>query len=164
MTTKLHLKGDEDTRALGERLARVLADSSTQADCVVYLKGPLGAGKSTLARGLIKALGHSGAVPSPTYSIAESYLLPRFEVLHLDLYRLADPEEVEYLGVLDSAANSNEAEKAPTRLILVEWPERGIGAIPPADLVISLSYADQRRRAELRGNTSIGIELLNKIV
>ena len=103
-----------------------------QPPVVVYLEGPLGAGKTTLARALVRALGHEGAVRSPTYTLLESYPLARAEVHHLDLYRLADPEEVEFLGVRELAG--------PSAIWLVEWAERGGDRLPPPDYVIEIAF------------------------
>ena len=113
--------------ALGARLAAWL-----QPPAVVYLEGALGAGKTTLARALLRALGHEGAVRSPTYTLLESYLLAQAEVHHLDLYRLADPEEVEFLGVRELAG--------PRAIWLVEWPERGGDRLPAPDLVLEIGF------------------------
>lgn len=104
---------------------------------VIYLRGPLGAGKTTLVRGLLRALGHGGAVRSPTYTLLETYRLGGREIWHLDLYRLADPGEVEYLGLRDAPADA---------VLLIEWPEQGLGALPLPTLDLHLSLEGEGRR------------------
>ena len=113
------------------RLSALLA-STLPAPRVVHLRGELGAGKSTLARGWLRALGIDGPIRSPTYTLVERYpLAAGGEALHLDLYRIAAPDELEFLGLDDADA----------RLWLVEWPERGSGALPAPDLVVTLDVA-----------------------
>ena len=130
------------TEALGARLARTLPERA-----VVHLHGDLGAGKSTLARALLRALGVTGTIRSPTYTLVEPYALPGGgQALHLDLYRIGDPGELEFLGLDDDAA----------RLWLVEWPERGEGALPRADLRVALAVAGTGREAHLEAATAIG--------
>jgi tRNA threonylcarbamoyladenosine biosynthesis protein TsaE len=121
------------------RLAEALA-STQPAQAVVLLHGELGAGKSTLARGWLRALGVEGAIRSPTYTLVEHYPLPSGgKGLHLDLYRIGDARELDFLGLDDAGAT----------LWLVEWPERGRGALPPADLEIDLAVAGTGRSARL---------------
>lgn len=145
----LDLPDAEATEALGARLAQSLTPG------IVYLQGDLGAGKTTLTRGLLRGLGHEGRVRSPTYTLVEPYRLGGSVVYHLDLYRLADPEELEWLGLRDMLAEH--------ALLLVEWPERGIGVLPAADLVISLEYSGSGRRAILEAASGAGEQLLAKI-
>lgn len=111
--------------ALGRRLAALLRIGQ-----LVFLRGDLGAGKTTLSRGILQGLGHEGAVKSPTYTLLEPYEATRIPVYHFDLYRLGDAEELEWLGARDLLAGQ--------ALSLVEWPERGSGFLPPADLVITI--------------------------
>lgn len=131
---QLHLPNADATDALGRALA-----AARPHGAVVHLIGDLGAGKSSLARALLRALGVTGPIRSPTYTLVERYPIPGGEAWHLDLYRIGDPGELEFLGL----------EPAEAALWLVEWPDRGSGALPPADLRIVLAIAGTGRRAEL---------------
>ena len=142
----LFLADPPATEALGARLAALLPPAAT-----VYLRGPLGAGKTCLARGLLRALGHRGTVRSPTYTLVEPYEAAGLRLLHLDLYRLADPEELEFLGLRDWLGEPH--------VLLVEWPERGAGVLPPADLEIRLGPANDGRQAALTGHGAQGQRL-----
>lgn len=129
------------TEALGTALAAALPPRA-----VVLLHGELGAGKSTLARALLRALGVRGAIRSPTYTLVERYPIADGEALHLDLYRIGDAAELEFLGIAPEDA----------RLWLVEWPERGAGALPQADLAIHLALHGQGRQARLQPLSATG--------
>ena len=118
------------------------------APMCVYLEGDLGAGKTTFSRGLIQALGHEGAVKSPTYTIVESYQLADFRLHHFDLYRLADPEELEYLGIRDYFDDQS--------VTLLEWPSKGVGVINPPDITITLSYQVDGRNLQIDALTERG--------
>ncbi len=118
--------------ALAAALAPALRDGG-----VVHLRGNLGAGKTTFARALLRALGVGQRVKSPTYSLIESYQVAERALHHLDLYRIADPGELEWLGLPDLAD--------PAALLLIEWPERGGAALPPPDLIVQLAHAGARR-------------------
>jgi tRNA threonylcarbamoyladenosine biosynthesis protein TsaE len=131
---ELFLSDTEQTEQLGRFLAQLRL-----APAVIYLSGELGAGKTTFSRGFIRACGHQGAVKSPTYTLIEPYDLPTGKVYHLDLYRLNDPAELEFLGLEDLLAEGG--------VCLIEWPERASPHLPPADLTISLHHADGARQA-----------------
>ena len=131
------LADTEATEALGAALARCLDGGLT-----VHLLGNLGAGKTTLVRGLLRALGHTGAVKSPTYTLVEPYELADRRLFHFDLYRLVDPEELEYVGIRDYLDGAS--------VVLVEWPERAGALLPPPDLELRLDYLPDGRQAELR--------------
>jgi tRNA threonylcarbamoyladenosine biosynthesis protein TsaE len=129
----------EDTEALGARLLGT--PPAPGAPCrVVTLSGELGAGKSTFARGVLRALGATGPIKSPSYTLLETYELPAVHAVHLDLYRLVDPAELEHLGLADY--------HRPGFLWLVEWPEKGAGHLPAADLELRFSIADRGHRIE----------------
>lgn len=128
------------TESLGRALAAPLLRACRDAPVMLHLEGPLGAGKTTLARGLLRGLGHEGRVRSPTFTLLEPYDLSCCQVVHLDLYRLGDPGELDYLGLLDLLA--------PGTVALVEWAERGGNRLPAPDLRISLDYDGAARRAE----------------
>lgn len=136
--------------AATERLGAQLAAAVTPA--VVYLHGDLGAGKTTLVRGFIHALGYEGKVRSPTYTLVEPYACKPCTVFHLDLYRLADAEELEWLGLRDMLDESS--------LLLIEWPERGEDLLPAADLTITIEYSGDGRVAHLEPATLAGKQLL----
>ncbi|MEO1202752.1 MAG: tRNA (adenosine(37)-N6)-threonylcarbamoyltransferase complex ATPase subunit type 1 TsaE [Pseudomonadota bacterium] len=147
MSTSIDLPGEGATIALGRRFAEALPERIS--GWTVLLSGDLGSGKSTFARALIGALGHNGPVPSPTYSLVEPYTLDRGTVYHVDLYRVADPGELYFLGWDD----------LDTGLRLVEWPDRAPGIEASADLAVDLDYAADGRVATIRGLTSRGADL-----
>lgn len=144
------LATSEATEALGQALA-----NHAPARAVVFLEGDLGAGKTTLARAFLRALGVTGAVRSPTYTLIERYPVPSGELAHLDLYRIADPGELEFLGLDDLAADA--------RLWLVEWPERGAGALPAPDLHVHLRVDGAGRLASLRGLSPVGSDWIGRL-
>jgi tRNA threonylcarbamoyladenosine biosynthesis protein TsaE len=129
----------EETEALG---ARLLGEPSpVDAPCkVVTLTGELGAGKSTFARGALRALGAQGPIRSPSYTLLETYELPSLHAIHLDLYRLVDPAELEHLGLPDY--------HRPGFLWLIEWPERAAGRLPQADLQFRFAIVGDSHRIE----------------
>jgi tRNA threonylcarbamoyladenosine biosynthesis protein TsaE len=120
-------------RSLGQALGRALLAAAAQP-LVIAIQGELGAGKTTLVSGILNAVGVAGPVRSPTYTLIEPYQAQGRHFFHLDLYRLADPQEVEALGIRDLLTSD--------AVLLVEWPERGEGAVPPADLAISIRYPE----------------------
>jgi len=147
----LHLVDAEATAALAGQLNAVLPPDT--AGWTVLLEGELGAGKSTFARALIKAMGHGGAVPSPTYTLVEPYQLPGRIVYHIDLYRISDEEELRYLGWTELEDGFR----------LVEWPDRAPGLMATADLQLELSYAESGRDARLEGLSERGKALIRQI-
>ncbi|HLQ26436.1 MAG TPA: tRNA (adenosine(37)-N6)-threonylcarbamoyltransferase complex ATPase subunit type 1 TsaE [Acidiferrobacterales bacterium] len=142
------LKTAADTEVLGARLAAGL-----RAGSVIFLRGELGAGKTTLVRGLLHGLGHQGAVKSPTYTLIEPYFLPGHAIFHFDLYRLKHPEELEFLGLRDYLQAQG--------VCLIEWPERGEGFLPPADVDVFIYSIDDGRMARFEARSDEGKALLN---
>ena len=137
------------TEALGHRLAAGMTRG------IVYLEGDLGAGKTALARAILRGRGYPGKVKSPTYTLVEPYQFDGQNVFHLDLYCLADPEELEWLGLRDLLAE--------TALLLVEWPERGSGYLPAADLVVHMAHHDAGRVADIRPMTELGHKMMGSV-
>ena len=148
------LADEEATLALGRRLATTFQRDAQQG-AVIYLLGDLGAGKTTLVRGFLHGLGHSGTVKSPTYTLVEPYELAGQAVYHFDLYRLADPEELEYAGGRDYFS--------PGNICLVEWPERGEGWLTQADISLQLDYVNTGRLAHLQAHTPLGEDWLDRL-
>jgi len=139
-----------------ETLASTLAQSCAQG-AVIYLHGDLGAGKTTFSRYLLRALGHQGNVKSPTYTLVESYQLGTLAVFHFDLYRLHDPEELEFMGIRDYFA--------PEHLCVVEWPERGQPLLPVPDLDLQLKITSaSARQLQITAMTARGAAKLELIV
>lgn len=136
-----------------EALGAVLASCAGDGGLLLFLYGELGAGKTTLVRGYLHGSGHGGAVKSPTYTLVEPYDLPGHRVYHFDLYRLDEPEALEFLGLRDYLAADAQC--------LIEWPERGAGMLPVADLRLALGYLDEGRRAVLEALTPRGERLLD---
>ncbi len=150
---RLFLETEAGTECLGGELAR-LAKLSDQS-LTVFLEGDLGMGKTTLSRGVMRGLGHKGAVKSPTYTLVEPYedLVP--PVYHFDLYRLGDPEELEYMGIRDYFSGTN--------FCLIEWPERGQGVLPEPDIEICLERKGKGRAVILKARSEFGATLLSQI-
>jgi len=119
---------------------------------VVFLEGCLGAGKTTFSRGILSAFGHSGVVKSPTYTLVEPYHFAGTSVFHFDLYRLGDPEELEYLGIRDYFDGQ--------AVCVIEWPEKGRGYIPGPDLVVNLNPQQEGRKLDVESKTDRGEKVL----
>ncbi len=139
----LNAATEAEQESIGGRLAGI-----APAACIIYIQGDLGAGKTTFVRGFLRGLGYPGAVKSPTYTLIEPYEVEGQRIFHLDLYRLADPEELEYLGLRDVL--DGEAQ------LLIEWPEQGGAELPPADLKIRIRYQDRGRVLQFIPLTPVG--------
>jgi len=143
MNTAIFLPDEAATLAFGSTLAGICKGRG-----LITLQGDLGSGKTTLSRALIQALGHKGAVKSPTYTLVEPYELASGRVLHYDLYRINDPEELHFLGLRDNLG--------PDTLTLIEWPERGEQWLPKPDLALSFTVVNNCRQLAWQGQTEFG--------
>ena len=151
MNSQIHLTSEEQTLQAGGDLAdRVRAQH--HPFLVIYLVGDLGAGKTTFVRGFLRALGHPGRVPSPTYTLVEPYELAGYAIAHIDLYRLQSVGEATALAL-------DEPGDVPA-ILLIEWPDKGAGEIPPADLLIELDIAPAGRHLRLNAATAAGEPLI----
>lgn len=146
----IFLEEEVDTIEFGYKLASLISPPFT-----LYLTGNLGAGKTTMTRGIIQQMGHKGAVKSPTYTLVEPYELEKHTVYHFDLYRLADPEELEYMGIRDYFNDKS--------ICIIEWPNRGLGLLPGADLELNLVYEGLSRILHIHANSTKGKDLLAKL-
>jgi tRNA threonylcarbamoyladenosine biosynthesis protein TsaE len=147
---KSHLSDDITTVTMGNRIAAIIEQGA-----VIYLHGDLGAGKTTFTRGIVQGFGHTGKVKSPTYTLVEPYELERANVYHFDLYRLGDPEELEYMGIRDYFSAQ--------AICVVEWPEKGGEFIPVPDLNITLSYVGDERNIVINSASERGSVIIEKL-
>lgn len=143
MTQQWQVQGEAAMEAWGARLGQACPQGAW-----IYLRGDLGAGKTTLVRGLLRGLGYEGKVKSPTYTLVEPYTLSGHHVHHLDLYRLADPEELAWIGIEEIFQADH--------LCLVEWPEQGQGVLPVPDVELALEYAGNGRLIQAQARTERG--------
>lgn len=135
---------EDEMLALGARLAQACGHSGA----IIFLHGELGAGKTTLVRGFLRGLGHAGKVKSPTYTLVEPYEIDQRPIYHFDLYRLAGPQELEYIGIRDFLERN--------AIFLVEWPERGAHYLPPPDIEVKIDYAGSERLVRFEAKTATG--------
>ncbi|GLS83312.1 tRNA (adenosine(37)-N6)-threonylcarbamoyltransferase complex ATPase subunit type 1 TsaE [Paraferrimonas haliotis] len=147
---EFNVADEAQSTRLGQQLSQQLT-----APFVVYLDGPLGAGKTTFSRGIIQGLGHKGAVKSPTYTLVEPYELPKLTLYHFDLYRLSDPEELEFMGIRDYFNDGS--------ICLIEWPERGFGCIEAADLIIKIRYFEEGRQFTIEAHSDKAKGIIEKL-
>ncbi len=143
----IHLIDEAATLALGTKIATIL-----HAGLIIFLKGDLGAGKTTLTRGILRGMGYQGKVRSPTYNLVEIYNFSRLYLYHFDFYRFNDYSEWEAAGFRDYFNSET--------ICLVEWPEKGGDLLPTADLTITLQFAGASRLAEIQANTTLGKKCL----
>ncbi len=146
----LYISDEAEMVNLGAKLA-----IASGFEGIIFFNGGLGAGKTTLCRGIVQAAGHRGAVKSPTYTLVEPYELKGCNIYHFDLYRLGDPEELEFLGVRDYLSDGN--------LCLIEWPEQGAGFVPDCDLELNLDVELPGRHIEIVARNSRGEGMLDKL-
>lgn len=143
----LFLADEQATVKAGQNLGECLSEGS-----VVFLDGVLGAGKTTFCRGVLKAFGYSGPVKSPTYTLVEPYSVKGQYLYHFDLYRLGNPEELEFMGIRDYFQSNS--------ICLVEWPSRGGDFLPVADLVVKVAPKDSGRTVSVNSSTVKGEAIL----
>ena len=148
---QIHLDNEDATLDLGKSIAKLCPEQLF----VIHLEGELGAGKTTFSRGLLRALGHQGNVKSPTYTLVERYDVENRTVFHFDLYRLSDPEELDYLG-LDDYFNDN-------ALCILEWAKQGGQLLPQPDLVITFTYQQHARNADILALSAAGMNLCKNL-
>jgi tRNA threonylcarbamoyladenosine biosynthesis protein TsaE len=147
---EMQVEGDAKQEAIGGYLAL-----NCTPPYVVYLRGDLGAGKTTLVRGFLRGAGYQGSVKSPTYTLLEPYELGFISCYHIDLYRLADVEELEYLGIKDLLR--------PDAYLLIEWPERGEGGLPQPDLVIDITHQGEARCLQFHPKNDKAREIIQRM-
>ena len=150
-TVEIASADESQTEALGTRLAAILPRA-----CRLYVRGPLGAGKTTLVRGVLRGLGHTGPVTSPTFTLVEPYDLGDTRAYHFDFYRVADPGELEFLGLRDYFNGES--------ICIVEWPERAGSVLPVPDLDVMIRLSNERGRVlQLQAHSDIGAAALRAL-
>jgi tRNA threonylcarbamoyladenosine biosynthesis protein TsaE len=147
---QVSLHNEEEMIEFGHRIAE-----ATAGDAVIFLLGDLGMGKTTLSRGILRGMGHQGSVKSPTYTLVEPYEIGDKRVYHFDLYRLADPEELEYLGIRDYFDDQS--------LCLVEWPDKGRGVLPKPDLILDIALEGRGRCLSFRPQNPRGEAIVSAL-
>ncbi len=150
ITKNFQIANEQQMQQLGASLCQVIS-----APCRINLKGNLGAGKTTFTRGFVRATGYEGMVKSPTYTLIEPYALSNFHLYHIDLYRLSDPEELEFLGIREMLEEDS--------VLIAEWPELGKGVLPAPDLELHIEYRGEGRAVGMSSVSNKGREVLTRI-
>ncbi len=148
---KITLVDEQATIELGGQLAAIVKNKLNKG-IVAFLNGDLGAGKTTLTRGFVQGMGHLGKVKSPTYTLVEPYDLSPWYIYHFDLYRLSDPEELEFIGIREYFKENC--------CSFIEWPEKGNGLLAKPDISINMFYCEAQRNTILQAHSALGVELL----
>lgn len=151
---QITLNNAEHTQAIAANMATLC--QASQRPWVIHLEGNLGAGKTTFSQGFIRAFGYSGRVKSPTYTLVEPYEVENWRLFHFDLYRLSDPEELEFIGIRDYVGDDC--------ISLIEWPDKGAGLLPDADIKITIAYDGQNRQLSMAGCHQNGQALITTLI
>lgn len=150
MQINIILSSEVETLEFGAKLA-----TACPQKCIIFLQGDLGAGKTTLVRGLLRGLGFTGLVKSPTYTLVECYEIENHIIFHFDLYRLTDPEELTYIGLRDYLSQA--------AIFLIEWPEQGKNQLPSPDLTCYIRHLDTGRQLLISADSECGFKVLQKL-
>jgi hydrolase, P-loop family len=150
-----YLPDEVTMRRFAKHLAQIVMAQASPRAVVIYLHGDLGAGKTTFTRGMIQGLGFAGNVKSPTYTLVEEYQIANKAIYHFDLYRLASPEELEYMGIRDYFDKG--------AICILEWPEKGGELLPSADLELFLDYVDDARSLRAVAQTELGHQIISEL-
>lgn len=145
-----HFSNEEEMLVFAGQFAKQITPG-----IVIYLEGPLGAGKTTFSRGFLRGFGYAGKVKSPTYTLVEPYEFPHQTIYHFDLYRLQDPHELEEIGIDEYFTAES--------ICLIEWPDKGVPLLPAADLTCVLSFAEEGRDMQIKAHTPRGEKILKNI-
>ncbi len=148
--TMIESATEEDMQAYAAEMAHAVQDGA-----IIFLHGPLGAGKTTFTRGFLRALGHKGKVKSPTFAMVEPYELNGHPIFHFDFYRLQKAEELEEIGIKEYFS--------PTSICLIEWPEKGFPLLPMPDVACFISFAESGRQIKIEAKTARGEEIIKHI-
>ncbi|GAA0859844.1 tRNA (adenosine(37)-N6)-threonylcarbamoyltransferase complex ATPase subunit type 1 TsaE [Aliiglaciecola litoralis] len=150
MNLSYFLENEHATEAFAASVAKLCTEHT-----VIYLSGDLGAGKTSFSRGFLHGRGFEGNVKSPTYTLVEPYQVGDWRIFHFDLYRLSDPEELEFMGIRDYFAADT--------LCLIEWPDKGAGLLASADLAISIGYEAEGRRITVEATSTLGTKIVEQL-